>query len=714
MKLFILHDLSAFSSDTVFKICLALEDKGLTEENIERYESYDDLLDSLVPALEDGEHVIVAADNSDYNALKRALIGTVGSAEAASSEIAEAIAKNAGDSLSEIDTAGHSLIMLGAVPLVSTDGLYSGFSAQAFSGRLTCLPLDFMRIDALLSYLAENIIGREQELQDRGVEGGEIIMPDFDLVPAVSDMVRALSDERKSIALATGEAAMWVYNLYDKIDYLTDSVKFIEIEDGEDSEDIATAESESAVVIRHAKEAMLSMGTDFGGSVSDIYSTQNEEGETVYFVYAALVDGESARAKKINISDTENLGIILPHALTLLCDMVCKRLEREQKAAVPEKTQSEPKKPDKKLIAIAASVILVALIAPIIIVFGFMSDDTPTTTLPPSGDINVNNPSGGDSTTDNFPATTDPFGGTTLGGVANIVPEPSAADVSATQTTAPQPSTKGIFTFYVFGYGHGVGMSQTGANYLANQGWTWAQILAHYYYDANTAIVTGDPYPQKITYAGNEYETREYLARALESEMGPSFHKEALKAQCVAIYTFAKHYSYSLSKDAHAFSDSTPSQTVYSVVDEVIEQGFYISHGGETALTPFHAMSAGATTSYYNVWGSTTSTTVPYLAGGRKSYGDYLDEDFKSVYSISSDDLKALIEGNADLGVKLSGDPSTWLTIVTHDQAIRSDIGYISTINVGGKVITGNDFRIKVMGGRIRSHCFALVYTPTA
>lgn len=36
-------------------------------------------------------------------------------------------------------------------------------------------------------------------------------------------------------------------------------------------------------------------------------------------------------------------------------------------------------------------------------------------------------------------------------------------------------------TFYVTGYGHGVGMSQYGANALANQGLSWQEILAHYY-----------------------------------------------------------------------------------------------------------------------------------------------------------------------------------------------------------------------------------------
>lgn len=37
------------------------------------------------------------------------------------------------------------------------------------------------------------------------------------------------------------------------------------------------------------------------------------------------------------------------------------------------------------------------------------------------------------------------------------------------------------FTFTVKGYGHGVGMSQTGADYMANQGSSYEEILLHYY-----------------------------------------------------------------------------------------------------------------------------------------------------------------------------------------------------------------------------------------
>lgn len=41
----------------------------------------------------------------------------------------------------------------------------------------------------------------------------------------------------------------------------------------------------------------------------------------------------------------------------------------------------------------------------------------------------------------------------------------------------------GNFTFSVRGYGHGVGMSQHGADYLARQGYTYEEILHYYYTD---------------------------------------------------------------------------------------------------------------------------------------------------------------------------------------------------------------------------------------
>ena len=48
-------------------------------------------------------------------------------------------------------------------------------------------------------------------------------------------------------------------------------------------------------------------------------------------------------------------------------------------------------------------------------------------------------------------------------------------------------------TFRVTGYGHGVGMSQYGANELARQGKTWQEILMWYYAD-----ITIGPVPETV------------------------------------------------------------------------------------------------------------------------------------------------------------------------------------------------------------------------
>lgn len=51
---------------------------------------------------------------------------------------------------------------------------------------------------------------------------------------------------------------------------------------------------------------------------------------------------------------------------------------------------------------------------------------------------------------------------------------------------------KSGFKFIVRGYGHGVGMSQNGADYMARQGSTWQEITKHYY--SGIEIVTAKEY----------------------------------------------------------------------------------------------------------------------------------------------------------------------------------------------------------------------------
>lgn len=738
IRLFTLDDISAFSSDTVYKIGLAAETFGLRDENIVSFPSRDELCNEALIATQNGDYVIVACECKEYNSFKRELISRLLLEEYESDEIKDLIALHAGEDISDIDLTGHSLVPRGSVYHFTSDGLYCGFTADVLHGKITCLPLDFLRIDEALTSLVEDVL-EPLDAISKG-ERPPIRMPEADILTHAENMVESLSSANLRLALATSEATMWVYNLYDKVPDLTDRISFVEVvdEDEEAVQEEATAETESVKIIRHAREAMSNSGADMGGAVSEIYSTENEIGKTVYFAYAAIVDKGTAKAKKITTTNPEDLSVILPHALSVLSSLIKAKADKSVAALAAAKKlyeddiHSSPAMPtppakdkplSKNMLIAAVCALAVAVILPIILVVSLVSKPEPTTTtLPPITSSSTTAPS--ETTTGNnvFTPSSAPQGTVNSG-----VTEPVAPDISVTDTSAPSSSTSGDFTFYVFGYGHGVGMSQTGANYLAGLGWSWADILAHYYYDAEgkTYIVTGEKYPDKITYEGKKYSAREYLARALEAEMPASSNLEALKAQVVALYTFARYYNAEavaernpiftakLTKSSHAFlaSSKTPSPNTYAAVDAIIAIGPYIESNGVTALTPYHAMSAGKTTSYYNCWGKDSGTSVPYLNGARTSIGDYYDKDFKSTVTISSSELRALA---SEQGIELSGDPATWISIISHDAAVREDIGYVSSINVGGKVMTGNDFRIKLLGGRIRSHCFAMTYTPTA
>ncbi len=713
IKLLTLKNVSPYAEDALFKICLTLDKLGLIEDT--DYESYDELLEGAKKALQGGEHVIVAVDTTDYNQVKGTFISELSIPYETSDELLSFATEKAGDKATGTELNANALLPEDGVCYRTNDGLYCGFTCGALNGALTFMPLDFSRIDNILtafcSYMETGKVAKAEKAEKESSDS------EFDFTKSVAKLVNTLAEKERRVALVTGEATMWVYKLYSEIPSLTDVASFVEIldEPTEEENEEATSQSESVKLVGKARDAMLNSGADLGAAISEIYSVDGEDGETMYFTYVAVVDKGVAKAKKLSTSNPDDLDLLLPHAVSLLCDTVSQRVQLlSAQTEADEGEEDEEKKPEKQklpknMIIFAAVVLAIAIIIPVALFINLMSDDTPTTTMPPLGTMPTPTVS---QTAPTASSTTNPFeaSSTTMPTQTGGVTQSTAVDISAAETTMPAvSSTKGIYTFYVFGYGHGVGMSQVGANYLAQQGWTAAEILAHYYYEPNAKIVTGEKYPEKITYNGSLYDTREYLASALESEMGASYSYEALKAQAIALYTFAKYNNYNLSEEAHAYG-KTPSELCYRVVDDVMNTGYYIAYGNDVAVTPFHAMSAGVTTSYYNVWGKGIGTTVPYLAGGRKSYGDYLDSNYKSVYTITSDDMKAIAKEKLD--VELTGDPANWLTIVTHDKAVREDIGYVSSMSVGGKIVTGYDFRIKVLEGKIRSHCFTIVYTP--
>lgn len=290
--------------------------------------------------------------------------------------------------------------------------------------------------------------------------------------------------------------------------------------------------------------------------------------------------------------------------------------------------------------------------------------------------------------------------------------KPTVAKTTTTKPTTTKGSSqavgdyKGKFIFTVYGYGHGVGMSQEGALGYSRNGSTYSEILSHYY--PETTLEKSDPsMPEKITFGGVEYSVTEYLCRSVAAEIGGSCNsgnREAIKAQAVAIYTYAKRYGFKIKSSLHAFNKTADfSGTALEAAIKSVE-GEYLSYKGQPVMATYYAMSAGKTTKGSTVW---SGNVFPYLEQSVESPYDKSCKNYKTTYTVSADELAAVLKKN--LGVELSGNPAGWLEIVSHDKAVSSSVGYVTQMKVGDKTVSGAQFRT-ALSYKIRSHCFTFAY----
>lgn len=283
-----------------------------------------------------------------------------------------------------------------------------------------------------------------------------------------------------------------------------------------------------------------------------------------------------------------------------------------------------------------------------------------------------------------------------------------------TETTTRHSSSKtGTFVFTVYGYGHGVGMSQNGASEYARRGWDYKRILLHYYNNPGISLVKDSKLPSKVTYNGKSYSLAEYLGKTAYAEVGPSAPLESIKSQMVAIYTYAKRQNFKMTTSNHAFRESYAGTS--SSIENAIKAtlGEYLAYYGSPAFTPYFSTAAGKTASSANVWGG-SQNSYPYLAGGRTSP----EGNVKRTLTISSEELRKKVEAyNAKVDsskrITLQSNPAQWIKILEHDSARGSSCGYISSMRIGNQTMRGNAFRLNIMGAAVlRSHCFTFTYTP--
>lgn len=736
-----------------------------------RFEQFTDsreLFSALAGAFGDSETVVLAAAERHYIEIKKLLFDALRTKTASSDRIAEVLEKADED---------QCLMPADAQILVTDDGKYSGFIEKSGSQTLVFLPLSDGRCAKVAEELKLVFLPVEKAAESANTTepdangAGE---PSAEEKCDPEEVVALLKERGLSVAVASSKNSPFVFSVlpYDDESDFGDAIfaRSVDIERQED-------ESHGEYIAAMAGRARAKSGASVGAAISNVFRNDDEnskhfmliciadenkarvfkvfsrKGETTQeFIYACVHRLYSA------LADYARNGFVM-HDVSDDASIIITDGEHHSHH------KSAPVRSGKKTALIVASVILLAALIGTAVTFlvkGYGSQAgasligarTPDTTESGTGDIigviddiiiaDVEDPNGdttdeysSDSTdsqsTDSGKTTGEQTNGTVPGSIAegstvlttvistkpttrpNTTGKPTAKPTQKpTETTTRHSSSKtGTFVFTVYGYGHGVGMSQNGASEYARRGWTYKQILLHYYNNPGISLVKDSNLPSKVTYNGKSYSLAEYLGKTAYAEVGPSAPLESIKSQMVAIYTYAKRQNFKMTTSNHAFRESYAGTS--SSIENAIKAtlGEYLAYYGSPAFTPYFSTAAGKTASSANVWGGSQSS-YPYLAGGRTSP----EGNVKRTLTISSEELRKKVEAyNAKVDsskrITLQSNPAQWIKILEHDSARGSNCGYISSMRIGNQTMRGNAFRLNIMGAAtLRSHCFTFTYTP--
>ena len=203
----------------------------------------------------------------------------------------------------------------------------------------------------------------------------------------------------------------------------------------------------------------------------------------------------------------------------------------------------------------------------------------------------------------------------------------------------------------------------------------------------------------------------DWLPGALAAEMPASFETEALKAQAVALRTFAlagpRHENADVCADAGccaAWLDEPAlrqrwgddfDQNMQRVQGAVrATDGQVLTYEGSPIQAAFHASSAGVTEASAAIWYPT-----PYLVSVPTP------ESTETVPGLVSDARFAPEELAAALDLDPAGDPAGWLGAVRLDEA-----GRVAGVDICGRSFTGKELRSRL---GLRSTAFTVDWDGT-
>jgi stage II sporulation protein D len=225
-----------------------------------------------------------------------------------------------------------------------------------------------------------------------------------------------------------------------------------------------------------------------------------------------------------------------------------------------------------------------------------------------------------------------------------------AGSALALLATAAAPAPAATLLIEGAGEGHGVGMSQEGALGLAQHGFTYAQILSHYY--TGTALGQAPPKTVVRVLVGSHVKRvplERYVRGVIGAEMPSSWPPAALQAQAVAARTYALTSHAGGSRfDVYADTRSQvyrghSAETASTNAAAAATAGQIVTYAGKPVPTYYFASSGGATESIQNSF--IGAEAEPWLVGVPDPYESTPRWHVSLTYGAVSKRLRGLFRG---------------------------------------------------------------------
>lgn len=209
----------------------------------------------------------------------------------------------------------------------------------------------------------------------------------------------------------------------------------------------------------------------------------------------------------------------------------------------------------------------------------------------------------------------------------------------------------------------------------------------------------------------------QYICGVVGAEVPAENHKETLKAQAVAAYTYYLYKSAENTDKDYDITDSSKTDQAYisdlaaktlwkdnyedytkkitAAVKEVL--GEYIAFEDKPILAAYHNISGGRTESAENIWGK----SYPYLVPA-ESVGDVLSSSYLSKVTLTLAEVEEKLK-SAEISIPEALEAEDWFSDIK-----RSESGTVLTVSVAGTELKGTKVR-SLLG--LKSANFEVAYS---